>query len=88
MTKEEIAKTYFKMATKIQNEKQFNRKVELNCKIHTFKKEHDLIVKTNDPTTKLFVGGDRIATIHKQYASKKINGEYRELKKKLLVMGE
>ena len=86
MTKEEIAKAYFKLFTKISSEKQFNRKVELNGQINNFKRENDLTIKVNDPITTLFIGSEKIATIHKQYSSRKINLEYRELKKRLLVM--
>ena len=88
MTKEEIAKEYFKMHTKIQNERQFNKKVDMNTRINKFKKQYDLVVETNEPIITLFVGGTKIATIHKQYANKKVNGEYKELKKRLLVMEE
>ena len=86
MTKEEIAKTYFKLDSKISSEKQFNRKVELNGQILKFKRENDLTIKVNDPITTLFIAGEKIATIWKQYSSKKVNLEYKELKKRLLVM--
>lgn len=86
MTNKEIAKTYFKLDTKIRNEKQFNKKVELNGQIRKFKKEHNLTIDTNDPIITLFVNGIEIATIRKQYANKKVNLTYKELKKKLLVM--
>jgi len=86
MEKEKIAKTYFKLSTKITNEKQFNKKVELNGQINKFKKEHNLATIVNDPITTLFINGEKIATIRKQYSSRKVNLEYKELKKKLLVM--
>jgi len=86
MTKEEIVKEYFKMAEKIRGEKQFNKKVDMNTKIHQFIKQHNLIVETNDPITTLSIDGNKIATIRKQYADKRVNLEYKELKKRLLVM--
>jgi len=86
MNNKEIAKAYFRLCTKIEKEKQFNKKVELNGQIRDFKNEHSLTIVTNDPITTLFVKGVEIATIHKQYSSKKVNLEYKELKKKLLVM--
>jgi hypothetical protein len=81
-----IAKEYFRLSTKIEKEKQFNRKVELNGQIRNFKNEHDLTINVNDPITTLFVNGVKIATIRKQYSSKKVNLEYKELKRKKLVM--
>ena len=86
MTKEQVVKEYFKMAEKIRHEKQFSRKVDLNTKIHQFVKDNNLTVETNEPIIKLFVDGEHIATIRKQYSSRKINLEYKELKKRLLVM--
>ena len=86
MTKEQVVREYFRMAEKIRGEKQFNKKVDLNTKIHQFKKEHNLLVETNEPIVKLFIGGQKIATIFKQYSSKKVNLTYKELKKRLLVM--
>ena len=86
MTKEQVVKEYFKMAEKIRHEKQFNRKVELNTKINQFKREHNLVVETNEPIVKLFVDGDHVATIWKQYSSKKVNLTYKELKKRKLVI--
>ena len=86
MNNKEIAKEYFRLSTKIEKEKQFNRKVELNGQIHRFKIKHDLTINVNDPITTLFVNGVKIATIRKQYSSKKVNLEYKELKRKKLVM--
>jgi len=86
MTKEKIVKEYFKMATRLSNEKQFNKKVDLNIQINKFKKTHNLTMKVNDPITTLFINDKEIATIRKQYSSRKINLEYKELKKRLLVM--
>ena len=86
MTKEQIVKEYFKMAEKIRGEKQFNKKVDMNTKIHQFIKQHDLVVETNDPITTLSIDGNKIATIRKQYANIRVNLEYKELKKRLLVM--
>ena len=86
MTREQVVKEYFKMAEKIRGEKQLNKKMDLNTKIHQFKKEHNLLVETNEPIVKLFIGGQKIATIFKQYSSKKVNLTYKELKKRLLVM--
>jgi len=74
------------MAEKIRGEKQFNKKVDMNTKIHQFIKQHNLIVETNDPITTLSIDGNKIATIRKQYADKRVNLEYKELKKRLLVM--
>jgi len=87
MTREQIAREYFKMAEKIRGEKQLNKKMELNTKIHQFVKEYNLLVETNEPVVKLFICGQKIATIFKQYSSRKINLTYKELKKRrLLVM--
>ena len=86
MEKEKVVKAYFKLYTKIEKEKQFNRKVELNGQINRFKIEHDLTINVNDPITTLFINGVEVATIRKQYSNKKVNLEYKELKKKLLVM--
>jgi hypothetical protein len=86
MNNKEITKEYFKLSTKIEREKQFNRKVELNGQIHRFKITHDLTININDPITTLFIKGVKVATICKQYSNKKVNLEYKELKKKLLVM--
>jgi len=86
MTKEQVVKEYFKMAEKIREEKQFSRKVDLNTKIHQFRKDNNLTMETNNPITKLFVDDEHIATIFKRYSSRKVNLEYKELKKRLLVM--
>jgi len=86
MTREQVVKEYFKMTEKIHGEKQFNKKVDMNTKIHQFVKQHDLVIETNEPIVKLFIGGQKIATIFKQYSSKKVNLTYKELKKRLLVM--
>ena len=86
MTKEETAKKYFSLATKIQNEKQFNKKVDLNGELQKFKRDNALEAKTNDPTITIYISGKKVATIRKQYASKKTNGSYKELKKKILIM--
>ena len=87
MKTKEIAKRYFRLSTQILNEKQFNKKVELNGKINQFKRDHGLSVETNDPIVELLVDGKKIATIRKQYTSRKVDMSYKELKKKILVLG-
>jgi len=87
MKAEEVAKRYFRLNTQILDEKQFNKKIELNGKINRFKRDHGLSVKTNDPIVELFVDGKKIATIRKQYASRKVDMSYKELKKKILILG-
>ena len=87
MKTEEIAKRYFRLSTQILAERQFNKKIELNGKINEFKRDHGLSVKTNDPIVELFVDGKKIATIWKQYASRKVNMTYKELKTKKLILG-
>ena len=84
MKTEEIAKRYFRLSTQILAERQFNKKIELNGKINEFKRDHGLSVKTNDPIVELFIDGKKIATIRKQYASRKVNLTYKELKKRIL----
>ena len=84
MKTEEIAKRYFRLSTQILAERQFNKKIELNGKINEFKRDHGLSVKTNDPIIELFVDGKKIATIRKQYASRKVNLTYKELKQRIL----
>ena len=86
MENEEIAEKYFRLSTQALNEKQFNKKVDLNGKINQFKRDHGLSVKTNDPIVELFVDGKKIATIWKQYASRKVNMMYKELKQRKLIM--
>jgi len=86
MTVSQVVKEYFRMAEKIRGEKQFNRKVDMNTEIRQFAKQYDLVIETNEPVVKLFIDGKRVATIFKQYSSKKVNLEYKELKKRLLVM--
>ena len=84
MKAEDVARKYFGLSSRIANERQFNKKIELNGKINEFKRDHGLSVKTNDPIVELFVDGKKIATIRKQYASRKVNLTYKELKQRIL----
>ena len=86
MEKEKIVKKYFKLHNAIKKEKQFNRKVELNSNINQFKKDNDLTVKVCDPISILSINGMIIAYIRKNYSNKKINLEYKELKKESLII--
>jgi len=83
--KEMITKKYFKLHNAIKNEKQFNRKIELNSKINQFKRDNNLIVKTNDPIITLSINGETIARIQKHYSNKKVDLTYRKLKKETLT---
>jgi hypothetical protein len=55
-TKIEICKEYFALHKKMFLETQFNRKVELNTKIHNFKKEYVLDVQGQEPLLEVFIG--------------------------------
>ena len=88
MEKETIAKEYFKLHNAIKKEKQFNRKVDLNSKINQFKRDNNLLIKTNNPIITLSINGKEIAHIRKNYSNKKVDLTYRELKKETLIIIE
>lgn len=73
---------YIELKMKMKNEKQFNRKVDINRELKDFLKKHPDIRGKDDTArgTNIFYKDKKVASIKPQYANKKVNLTYKRLK--------
>jgi len=75
----EAVKKYFKMHKELREEKQFNKKVELNVKISHYKKDNNIKIIGSEPVNEVMINNEIVGQIIWKYAKKNKNLECKHI---------